>query len=108
VTVLLVATWLFVYSLVQATTFNLGLDRSVLAGVTPRIPFRTNVADAVERLQSVPGVVGVSATRGAGLPVLGRAFGAAWITSKVRLAVGDSADATPLEVLYYRVTSNYF
>jgi predicted permease len=108
VTVLLVATWLFVYSLVQATTFNLGLDRSVLAGVTPRIPFRTNVADAVQRLQSVPGVVGVSATRGAGLPVLGRAFGAAWITSKVRLAVGDSADATPLEVLYYRVTSNYF
>lgn len=109
VAVLLVATWLFVFSFVRATTLDLGLDRGYLAGVTPRIPFRTNVADAVQRLQSVPGVVAVSATRGAGLPVLGRAFGAAWITTKVRPAGTDKgADAAPLEALLYRVTSNYF
>jgi predicted permease len=109
VAVLLVTAWLFLFSFVKATSLDLGLDRGRLAGVTPRIPFRTNVADAVERLRSVPGVVGVSATRGAGLPVLGRAFGAAWITTRVRPA-GNSTGANDaaLEALLYRVTSNYF
>lgn len=109
VVVLLVASWLFVLSLIRASSVDLGLETTHLAAVNPRLAFRSDVNDAVRRVRSVPGVVDVATTRGAGLPIVGRAFGGAWITTSLRSAESSTAQPPPtVTALNYFVTSNYF
>jgi hypothetical protein len=105
VTVLLVASWLFVASLVRVVGVDLGVDRRQLVGLTPRVPFKTTVDDAVDRLGRVPGVADVAVSTGASLPLFGMISGA-WITTKV--SAPDAAPGPPLEVLQHRVTPNFF
>src|SRR6185436_17465933 len=71
VSVLLVVSWMFAVSLVRVVSVDLGVDRSRLIGLTPRVPFKTTVDDAVDRLRRVPGVADVAASRGASLPLFG-------------------------------------
>ena len=105
VTVLLVVSWMFVVSLVRVVNVDLGVDRSRLIGLTPRVPFGTTVDDASERLRRVPGVADVAVSRGASLPLFGRMSGA-WITTKVSARGAELQ--TPLEVLEHLVTPNFF
>jgi predicted permease len=108
VTVLLVVSWLFVSSLIRVVGIDLGVDRSHLLAVSPNREFNGTVDDVQHRLESVPGVTGVAvAAGGASLPLIGRAFGGAWITTSVQRA-DTSGDLPALKVLLYRVTPNYF
>jgi predicted permease len=109
VVVLLVVSWLFVVSLIHSSRIDLGIDRENLLAINPRLEFRGTVDEVRERVASLPGVADVSVSTVAGLPLIGRAYGGAWITTKVQRASGAAGSATtPLEVLEYRVTPNYF
>jgi predicted permease len=107
VTVLLVVSWLFVASLIRVVGIDLGIDRSHLLAISPRLDFTGTVEDVQRRLESVPGVTGVAVAGGASLPLIGRAFGGAWRTTSLRRA-GASGDVPAMKVLQYRVTPNYF
>jgi len=108
VTVLLVVSLLFVASLIRVLGIDLGVDGSQLLAVSPRLNFNGTVDDVRRRLESVSGVTGVAVVaKGASLPLVGRAFGGAWITTTVRRAE-PSRDAPAMKVLLYRVTPNYF
>ena len=110
VVVLLVVSWLFVASLVRALGVDLGIDRSNLLAVQPRLAFQSTVDDVKRRIESVPGVSAVAVSTGASLPLVGRAFGGAWITRTLQRADGPASGDTALsiDVLQYRVTPNYF
>lgn len=109
VVVLLVVSWLFVVSLIRAAGVDLGIDRANLLAVNPRLDFQITVDEVQQRLERVPGVVDVATARGAGLPIVGRAFGGAWITTTIDAADAPAtAPVTPLTTLRYNVTSNYF
>ena len=108
VSVLLVVSWLFVTSLIRAVGIDLGVDRSHLIAISPSRQFNGTVEDVRQRLESVPGVTGVAvAAGGASLPLAGRAFGGAWITTSVQRA-DTTGDFPALKALLYRVTPNYF
>jgi predicted permease len=110
VVVLLVVSWLFVASLVRVVSTDLGIDRTHLLGVNPRLSFQVPVVDVVRRIESVPGVEAVAVSTGASLPLIGRAFGGAWHTTEVSRAdaAAGSTVAPLVTVLDNRVTSNYF
>lgn len=110
VVVLLVVSWLFVVSLIRVVGIDLGIDRANLLAVKPRTDFSGTVDEVQRRLEHLPGVSGVAVSRGASLPLVGRAFGGAWATTTVRTAgaTSDAAGGSPIEVLDYRVTPNYF
>jgi len=110
VVVLLVISWLFVVSLIHVVNIDLGIDRANLLAVNSRVEFQSSVDEVQRRIESVPGVSSVAISRGAGLPLVGRAFGAAWVTTTMQRAdgAGGSRPGLPIEVLYYRVTPNYF
>ena len=109
VTVLLVVSWLFVTSLIRVVGIDLGVDRSHLLAIAPRLDFNGTVEDVRRRLESVPGVTGVAvAAGGASLPLVGRAFGGAWNDASIQRADETSGDLPALKVLLYRVTPNYF
>jgi hypothetical protein len=109
VSVLLVVSWLFVTSLIRVVGIDLGVDRSHLLAVSPRVPFNGTVDDVQRRLEAVPGVTGVAVVGGGGasLPIVGEAFGGAWTTTSVERA-DTSGQVASLKVLQYRVTPNYF
>jgi putative ABC transport system permease protein len=108
-TVLLVVSWLFVTSLIRVVNIDLGVDRSHLIAVSPRLPFKGTVEDVRRRLEALPGVIGVAeaGAGGASLPLVGSAFGGAWLTTSIQRA-DASGDVAALKVLRYRVTPNYF
>jgi putative ABC transport system permease protein len=106
VTVLLVVSWLFVVSLIRVVNIDLGIDRTNLLAVKPRLQFQGTVEEVQQRLERVPGVSGIAVSTGASLPLVGRAFGGAWITTTLDRA--DEGTASSLEVLRYWVTPNYF
>jgi putative ABC transport system permease protein len=108
-TVLLVVSWLFVTSLIRVVNIDLGVDRSHLLAVSPRLPFKGTVDDVRRRLEAVPGVTGVAeaGAGGASLPLVGHAFGGAWVTTSIQ-RTDASGDVAALKVLQYRVTANYF
>jgi predicted permease len=106
VVVLLVVSWLFVASLVRLLSTDLGIDRTYLLGVNPRLSFQAPVVDVVRRIESIPGVEAVAVSTGASLPLIGRAFGGAWHTTEISPASGSTH--APVTVLDNRVTSNYF
>jgi hypothetical protein len=111
VVVLLVVSWLFVISLIRVVGIDLGIDRANLLAVKPRAEFRGTVADVEARLRSLPGVLDVAVSTAASLPLIGRAFGGAWHTTKLERADGlppASGIEGPIETLQYRVTPNYF
>jgi predicted permease len=109
VVVLLVVSWLFVVSLIHSSRTDLGIERENLLAVSARVEFRGTVDEVRDRITSLPGVVDVSVSTVASLPLIGRAFGGAWITTTVQRAGGAAGSATaPLKVLEYRVTPNYF
>ena len=109
VAVLLVVSWLFVVSLIRVVGIDLGIDRTNLLAVRSRLPFRGTVDEVQARIERVPGVSGVAVTIGAGLPLVGRAFGGAWITTEMHRADGTRPGReSPVTVLQYRVTPNYF
>jgi predicted permease len=110
VVVLLVVSWLFVVSLIHVNAIDLGLDRNNLLAVSARIEFQGTVDEVRERVQSVPGVSDVAVSTVASLPLIGRAYGGAWITTTVQRAEGGAGTGvgTGLKVLEYRVTPNYF
>jgi putative ABC transport system permease protein len=108
VVVLLVVSWLFVVSLIRVTGIDLGIDRANLLTVMPRIEFRAPVDEVRQRIESLPGVSGVAMSRAASLPLFGRAFHGAWLTTTLERADGISAAGFSMKVLQYRVTPNYF
>jgi predicted permease len=105
VTVLLVVAWMFVTSLVRVVNVDLGVDRSRLIGLTPRVAYGSTVDDVADRLRRVPGVADVAVSTGASLPLFGLMSGA-WVTTNVSAPGG--ALESPLEVLEHRVTPNFF
>jgi predicted permease len=109
VTVLMVVSWLFVASLIRVVGIDLGVDRSHLLAISPRLPFNGTVDDVRRRLEAIPGVNGVAVVGGGGssLPLVGGAFGGAWSTTSIQRAE-RSGDVPALKVLEYRVTLNYF
>lgn len=108
VTVLLVVSWLFVSSLIRMAGIDLGVDRSHLLAISSNRDFNGTVDDVRRRVEAVPGVTGVAVSAGgASLPLVGSAFGGAWITTSIQPAEG-SGTVPPMKVLLYRVTANYF
>jgi predicted permease len=105
VTVLLVVSSLFVTSLIHAVGIDLGVDRSHLIAIAPRLSFNGTVEDVRQRLESVPGVTGVAVVRGS-LPILTRAFGGAWNDASIQRT--DSPAGVSVKVLTYEVSPNYF
>jgi len=108
VVVLVVVSWLFVASLIHATSVNLGIDRNNLVAVMPRLAFRAPVDEVRQRIEKVPGVSGVALSRASSLPLFGRAFHGAWWTTTLERAEGAAGSAPPVAALQYRVTPNYF
>ncbi len=109
VVVLLVVSWLFVASLVRVVRIDLGMDRTNLLAVSPRLSYRSTV-DEVERVvRSIPGVSGVAVSRGTSLPLFGRAYGGAYRDMALAVAgEGGTSNRQPAAVYEYRVTRNYF
>lgn len=107
VVVLLAVSWLFVASLVHALRVDLVFDQTNLIAVNSRVAFRASMEDVRRRVETVPGVSAVAISRDAPLPLIGRAFGGAWITTTIKRSDAASG-ASPLEVLQHRVTANYF
>ncbi|HQX83590.1 MAG TPA: ABC transporter permease, partial [Vicinamibacterales bacterium] len=110
VAVLMVVSWLFVVSLIRVVGIDLGIDRTNLIAVKPRLEFQGTVDEVEQRLRSLPGVAGVARSTAASLPLIGRAYSGAWHTTELERADGLPAagGASPLETLQYRVTPNYF
>jgi putative ABC transport system permease protein len=108
--VLLVVSWLFVVSLVRVAGTDLGIERTNLIAINPRLGFSGTVDEVEQRVRAVPGVTDVAVSTGASLPLIGRAFGGAWRTTTLERADGLRAAGgeAPFQVLEYRVTSNYF
>ena len=103
VTVLLVVSWLFVASLVRVVGVDLGVDRSRLIGLAPRMRYKTTADDVVARVRRVPGVADVAESTGATLRLFASGV---YLTTNV--SAPDAAQEPPFEVLQYRVTRNYF
>ena len=109
VVVLLVVSWLFVVSLIRVVGIDIGIERANLVAVKPSSDFQGTVDGVQQRLESVPGVAGVAVSTGASLPLVGRAFGGAWITTKLQRADGLTiTGGESVTALQYRVTPNYF
>jgi putative ABC transport system permease protein len=105
--VLLVVSWLFVSSMVHSIGIDLGIDRTNLIAVKPNKEFQGTVDEVEARIRQIPGVSDVAVTAGgASLPLVGRAYGGAWITTSISRA--DVATEAPVKTLEYRVTPNYF
>jgi predicted permease len=107
ITVLLVVSTLFVASFIRVTQIDLGIARSTLLAVNPRMPFKATVDDVAARLRQVPGIADVAVVTYASLPVITPAFGGAYPTTVLRPA-GATAGETSVEALVYRVSANYF
>jgi predicted permease len=105
VCVLVVIAWMFVGSLVKVVSIDLGVDLRHQLAVKPRLAFKGPVDQVKQRIEQIPGVSGVATSTGASLPVFGRAFSGAWITTKMR---AGREGASPVEVLDYRVSQNFF
>jgi predicted permease len=103
VTVLLVVSWLFVASLVRVVGVDLGVDRSRLIGLSPRVPYKATMDEVVARVRRVPGVADVAESTGATLSLF---LGGVWMTTNV--SSPDAPPEPPFEVFQYRVTPNYF
>jgi hypothetical protein len=82
---------------------DLGVDRSRLIGLSPRVPYRTTADDVVARIRHVPGVADVAESTGATLTLF---LGGVWLTTNV--SAPDAALELPFEVFQYRVTPNFF
>lgn len=109
VVVLLVVSWLFVASFVQVIGIDLGIDRTNLLAVSPRLEFQTTVDEVRDRIETVPAVLDVAVSSGgASLPLIGAAFGGAWSTTSLERGDPMSGEGAPVEALRYGVTSNYF
>ncbi|GMV23176.1 MAG: hypothetical protein AMXMBFR57_31250 [Acidimicrobiia bacterium] len=107
VAILAVISSMFIGSLVRMLAVDLGVETSQLVAVKPRLGFRGPISEVRERLERVPGVVGVSMSRGASLPLVGHAYGGAWAQVQVR-PVGAGSGGDPVAVHQYVVTPNYF
>jgi putative ABC transport system permease protein len=107
VSVLVVIAWMFVGSLINVVNIDLGVDLEHQLAVKPRVEFKGPVDQVKERIERIPGVAGVATSIGASLPVFGRAYSGAWITTKMS-ATREGAEPQVLEVLDYRVSQNYF
>jgi putative ABC transport system permease protein len=103
VALLLVLSWLFVASLVRVVSVDLGVDRSHLIAVAPRVPYNGSTDDVVERLRRVPGVVDIAESTGAMSTLFLRGV---WLTTNV--SAPDASQEPPFEVLEYCVTPNFF
>ncbi len=103
VTVLLVLSWLFVASLVRVVGVDLGVDRSRLIGVAPRLRYKTSADDVVQRVRQVPGVADVAESTGATLSLF---LSGVWLTTNI--SAPDAPLEPPFEVFQYRVTPNFF
>jgi predicted permease len=107
VAIVLVVSWLFVVSLIRVVNVDLGIERTNLLAVNPRLEFQGTVEEVRDRLERVPGVTGIAVSTGASLPLVGRAFGGAWITTTLHREDATNAQSS-VKALQYRVTSNYF
>ena len=110
VAVLMVVSWLFVVSLIRVMGIDLGIERSNLLGVNPRLEFQGTVEEVEQRLRSLPGVSGVARSTAASFPLIGRASSGAWHETTLERADGLPAayGKGPLKTLQYRVTPNFF
>ena len=99
VSVLLLATTLFVGSFVEAVRTDLGFDRRGLI-TTAQVSNGATIADTVAEIARIPGVVSVGAMSGGGLPLTGAG------SSAYALARPDGG--SPIDVDGRRATSSYF
>jgi hypothetical protein len=96
-------------SLIHTTRVDLGIDTTHLVAVDSRLEFPVTVDEVRHRIETLPGVGGVATLRGgSSLPLVGRAFGGAWGGPKVRRTDAVFDVTTAVEVLEYRVSSNFF
>jgi putative ABC transport system permease protein len=107
ISVLLVVSTLFVASFIRTMQIDLGVQRSSLLAVAARFPFKIPVDAVQSQLKRVPGIADVAVVTYASLPLVGPAFHGAFPTTKLRPA-GPRGGGEAVEVLTYRVTSNYF
>jgi len=107
ISVLLVVCTLFVASFIRVMQLDLGIERSTLLAVSPRMPFKTTVDDVAARMKRVPGIVDVAVVTYTSLPVITPAFGGAYPTTILHPVEAGGADAS-VEALVYRVTASYF
>jgi predicted permease len=107
ISMLLVVCTLFVTSFIRVIRLDIGIQRSNLLAVSPRMAFKTPVDDVQTRLTRVPGIVDVAVVTYASPPIIAPAFGGAYSTTTLHPADAGGADAS-VEVLVYRVTPNYF
>jgi predicted permease len=110
VAILMVVSWLFVVSLIRVNGIDLGIERTNLLGVNPRLEFQGTVDEVEQRLRSLPGVSGVARSTAASLPLIGRASSGVWHDTALERADGlPAAQAKgPVKTLQYRVTPNFF
>jgi predicted permease len=107
ISVLLVVSMLFVASFIRVIRLDLGIERSSLLAVSPRVAFKTTVDDVKARLTRVPGILDVAVVTYASPPIISPAFGGAYPTATLHPAEARAAD-TSVEALVYRVSANYF
>ncbi len=107
ISVLLVVCTLFVTSFIRVIQLDLGIERSSLLALSPRMAFKTTIDDVEARLKRVPGIVDVAVVTYASPPIISPAFGGAYPTTMLHPAAAGGADVS-VEALVYRVTPNYF
>jgi predicted permease len=106
VAVLLVLSTLFVGSFIRVVTTDLGFDRSHLIAAATVTDYTGTVDEVQARLARIPGVTAVTATGYSSLPLVGPAFGGAYIDETLQTT--DATDSASTKAFVYRVTPNYF
>jgi putative ABC transport system permease protein len=104
---LLVVATLFIASFVRVMTLDLGFNRSDLLAVSTVTDYQGTVDDLTARLTRIQGITGVAAVTGGMPPLVGDAYGGAWMDSPLQ-PVGADASAPSVDVETYKVTANYF
>jgi putative ABC transport system permease protein len=105
VSVLLVATALFVSSFIRLTHADLGFDRSHLL-VTAQGDLQGTLTDVVQRLESIPGVIAVGGASGGSPPLVAGGFKGG--SSATRLRQPDMPLTDFVTAEFTRVSARYF
>lgn len=106
VSVLVVATTLFVFSFIRLTRADLGFDRSNLLLATETQGLQGTAEEVSARLQTIPGVVAVGGSAAGSPPLVMAGFGGG--ASGTRLRVPDPPDAEYVVVEFTRASPGYF
>jgi putative ABC transport system permease protein len=107
ISVLLVASTLFITSFIRVMTLDLGFERSNLLAISTVTHYAGTVDDLKARLGRIGGVTGVAAVTAGMPPLVGPAYGGAYHNTMLQ-PLGASAGVASLDVDVNKVTSDYF